>query len=182
MRLLRGCLIIGVPFGCFALALRPTKSTRMNTTLYNAMLHAHSVGRWIVLLLLLFAIINSLLAGNRPFIKSDNRLGLLLTIFSDLMLLIGIYLYFVGPRGYKIFENASMGEVMKNPAARFYAVEHIAGMLIAIILIHVGKAQARRPIGDRAKHRRTLIFYFLALLIMLVSIPWPFRAVAGGWY
>ena len=61
------------------------------------MLHAHSVGRWIVLLLLLFAIINSLLAGNRPYIKSDNRLGLLLTIYADLMLLIGIYLYFAGP-------------------------------------------------------------------------------------
>lgn len=154
----------------------------MNTSLYSAMLHAHSIGRWIVLLLLLFAIINSLLAGNRPFIKSDNRLGLLLTIFSDLMLLVGIYLYVVGPKGYKMFANSNMGDVMKDATTRFYAVEHMAGMLIAIILIHVGKAQARRPIGDRAKHRRTLIFYFLALLIILVSIPWPFRAVAGGWY
>jgi hypothetical protein len=70
----------------------------MELSFYNVMLHAHSVGRWIVLLLLLFAIINSLIAGRRPFIKSDNRLGLLLTIFSDLMLLIGIYLYVVGPR------------------------------------------------------------------------------------
>ena len=152
-------------------------------TLYNVMLHVHSVGRWIVLLLLLFAIFNSLIAGNRPFIKSDNRLGLLVTIFSDIMLLVGIYLYFVGPRGYKTFEAyGSMGAVMKDAAARFYAVEHIAGMLIAIILIHIGKAQARKPMGDRAKHRRTMIFYFLALLIILVSIPWPFRQVAGNWY
>lgn len=155
----------------------------MDISLYNAMVHAHSIGRWIVLLLLLFAIINSLLAGNRPFIKSDNRLGLLLTIFADLMLLVGIYLYFVGEKGYKIFERAGdMGAVMRDPVARFYAVEHMAGMVIAIILIHIGKAQGRRPIGDRAKHRRTLIFYFLALLIILVSIPWPFRTVAGGWY
>lgn len=156
----------------------------MDATLYNAMVHAHSIGRWIVLVLLLFAIVNSLLAGRRPFIKSDNRLGLLLTIFADLMLLIGIYLYIVGPRGYKTFEAYSnnMGALMKDSVARFYAVEHIVGMLIAIVLIHIGKAQARKPIGDRAKHRRTLLFYLLALLIILVSIPWPFRAVAGHWY
>ncbi|HEX8315735.1 MAG TPA: hypothetical protein VF609_12115 [Flavisolibacter sp.] len=155
----------------------------MDMTLYQVMLHVHSVGRWIVLLLLLFAIFNSLIAGSRPFIKSDNRLGLLVTIFSDLMLLVGIYLYFVGPRGYKIFEAyGGMGAVMKDPAARFYAVEHLAGMLIAIVLIHIGKAQARKPMSDRAKHRRTMIFYFLALLIILVSIPWPFRQVAGNWY
>ncbi|MDB5206423.1 MAG: hypothetical protein JWR72_1498 [Flavisolibacter sp.] len=157
----------------------------MDISLYNAMVHAHSIGRWIVLLLLLFAIFNSLIAGNRPFIKSDNRLGLLLTIFSDLMLLVGIYLYVVGERGYKLFAGyGSMGAVMKDAYARFYAVEHMAGMLIAIILIHIGKAQARKPIGDKAKHRRTMIFYFLALLIILVSIPWPFRAIGTGrgWY
>jgi hypothetical protein len=157
----------------------------MELSFYSVMLHAHSVGRWIVLLLLLFAIINSLIAGRRPFIKSDNRLGLLLTIFSDLMLLIGIYLYVVGPRGYKLFNApGGMSAVMKDPTARFYAVEHMVGMLIAIILIHVGKAQARKPMSDKAKHRRTMIFYFLALLIILVSIPWPFRAigVGRGWY
>ena len=155
----------------------------MDTSLYSVMVHVHSVGRWIVLLLLLFAIFNSLIAGNRPFIKSDNRLGLLVTIFADLMLLVGIYLYVVGPRGYKIFEAyGGMGAVMKDATARFYAVEHLAGMLIAIVLLHIGKAQARKPIGDRAKHKRTMIFYLLALLIILVSIPWPFRQVAGGWY
>ncbi|MDQ6609367.1 MAG: hypothetical protein M3Y85_06070 [Bacteroidota bacterium] len=156
----------------------------MDTSIYNLILHAHSVGRWIVLLLLLFAIFNSLIAGNRPFIKSDNKLGLLLTIFADLMLLIGIYLYFVGPRGFKTFAKYGndFSSLMKNAPDRFYAVEHMAGMLIAIILIHIGKAQSHRPIGDKAKHRRTLVFYLLALLIILVSIPWPFRMVAGNWY
>ena len=155
----------------------------MDTSLYSVMLHAHSVGRWIVLVLL-FAIINSLLAGNRPYIRSDNRLGLLLTIFADLMLLIGIYLYFAGPLGYKILQSAEMSAVMKDPYNRFFAVEHLAGMLIAIILIHIGKAQGKRPIGDRAKHRRTMIFYLVALLIILASIPWPFREIfqSRGWF
>lgn len=153
--------------------------------LYSVMVHVHSVGRWIVLLLLLFAIFNSLIAGRRPFIKSDAKLGLLLTIFSDIMLLIGLYLYFAGPWGYKQFGNfASFGEMMKNPAARFFAVEHQVGMLIAIVLIHIGKAQGRKAMSDAAKHRRTMIFYLLALLVILVSIPWPFRVIGAGrgWY
>jgi hypothetical protein len=154
------------------------------TSLYSAMLHAHSVGRWIVLILLLFAIINSLIAGNRPYIKSDNRLGLLLTIFADLMLLIGVYLYFAGSLGYKAIQSTGMSAVMKDPYNRFFAVEHLAGMLIAIVLMHIGKAQGRRPIGDKAKHRRTMIFYLVALLIILASIPWPFREIFAnrGWY
>jgi len=148
------------------------------------MLHTHSVGRWIVLLLLLFAIINSLLAGSRPYIRSDNRLGLLLTIFADLMLLIGVYLWFAGNNGYNLIEQNGMSAVMRSGEQRFFAIEHLAGMLIAIILIHIGKAQGKRPIGDKAKHRRTMIFYLVALLIILASIPWPFREIfqTRGWY
>ena len=160
------------------------KSIGMNTSLYSAMLHVHSVGRWIVLILLLFAILNSLIAGSRPYIRTDNRLGLLLTIAADLMLLIGIYLWFAGPWGYKLIQANGMSNVMRDSAQRFFAIEHMAGMLIAIILIHLGKAQGRKAISDRAKHRRTMIFYLLALLIILASIPWPFRTagIHSGWY
>jgi len=157
----------------------------MNTSLYDALLHIHSVGRWLVLLLLLFAIINSLIAGDRPYIRTDNRLGLLLTIAADLMLLIGIALWYFGPHGYKMIEAAGgMANAMKDPTTRFFGIEHLVGMLIAIILIHIGKAQGRKKIGDKAKHRRTLLFYFLALLIILASIPWPFREIgaASHWY
>lgn len=156
----------------------------MNNELYNVLLHLHSAGRWIVLVLLLIAIFNSAVAGNRPFIKSDNRTGLFLTIFADLQLLIGIVLWFVGSWGYKTIQQNGMSEVMSNPTTRFYVIEHLTGMLIAIILLHIGKAQARKPIGDKAKHRRTVIFYTIALIIILLSIPWPFREIGAGrgWY
>lgn len=155
----------------------------MDATLYQGLVHAHSIGRWIVLLLLLFAILNSLIAGNRPFIRTDNRLGLLLTIFADLMLLIGLALWIFGPNGYMAVKNAGSVTAL-TPQARFMALEHSVGMLIAIVLIHVGKAQARKPIGDRAKHRRTLLFYFIALLVILISVPWPFLAngAGRGWF
>src|SRR3712207_4608521 len=97
----------------------------MNSELYNVLLHLHSAGRWIVLILLLIAIFNSMVAGSRPYIRTDARTGLFLTIFTDLMLLIGIVLWFLGPWGYQTIQNRGMGEVMKDPTARFYAIEHL---------------------------------------------------------
>jgi hypothetical protein len=152
----------------------------MNSDFYNILLHLHSIGRWIVLLLLLVAIVNSMAAGRRDYRTSDARIGLFLTIFTDLMLLVGIALWFMGPWGYKTIEARGMGEVMKDSTARFYVIEHLVGMLIAVILIHVGKAQGKKNITDSAKHRRTMLFYLVALLIILASIPWPFREIGAG--
>jgi hypothetical protein len=157
----------------------------MNPDLYSFLLHLHSILRWAVLLLLLVAIFNSLVAGSRPFIRSDARTGSILVIFADVQLLLGLALWFFSSRGYKIIQQQGWSAAMKGSEVdRFFAIEHFAGMLIAIILLHIGKAQGRKAISDKAKHRRTLIFYLLALLIILVSIPWPFRQVGAGshWY
>ena len=157
----------------------------MNDGLYNALLHLHSGGRWIVLVLLLLAIFRSLAAGNKNFTHADQKLGTLLTIFADIMLLVGIYLYFAGNFGYKQFDNfESTGELMKNKLARFFAVEHISVMLIAVILLHIGKAQGKKDLPHKTKHRRTVLYYLLALLLILAMIPWPFREIFQdrGWF
>jgi hypothetical protein len=155
------------------------KATKMD--LYNALLHVHSVGRWILLLILLIAIFRSLAAGNKNFTHSDQRVGLFLTIVADIMLLIGIYLYFVGSWGYKQIEiHGGMGEAMREPTARFFAVEHLVGMLIAIVLLHIGKAQGKKDLPHHIKHRRTAIYYIIALLVIVASIPWPFREIGAG--
>lgn len=154
--------------------------------MYNFLLHLHSIGRWIVLLLLVIAIFNSLVAGKRPWIRTDARTGTILVIFADLMLVIGLVQWYWGPKGYNFIEASGMSAVMKDSYQRFFAIEHIAGMLIAIILIHIGKAQARKSIPDKSKHRRTMLFYLIALIIILAMIPWPFRqigmAAGSSWF
>jgi hypothetical protein len=147
----------------------------MNTGL----LHLHSVLRWVILLLLLVAVLRHLTAGRRPFNAGDRRVGLFLLITADIMLIIGLYQWYVSPLGLPSLQDNSFSAIMKSRTARFWAVEHIAGMLIAIILIHVGRAQARKAIADVSKHRRVLTFFLLALLIILISIPWPFRQGIG---
>jgi hypothetical protein len=157
----------------------------MNADMYSFLLHLHSVGRWLVLILLIVAIFNSMVAGSRPFIRSDARTGTILVIFADLMFLIGVGLWFSNPKGlgYQSFKTHTFSEVMNNSYLRFFGIEHISMMLIAIILLHIGKAQGKKAISDKAKHTRTLVFYLLALLLIMISIPWPFRAALGGhWY
>jgi len=147
----------------------------------DVLVAAHSGGRWLLLLLLLVAIFRSATAGNRNFTKQDQTVGLFLMIVTDLMLLIGIVLYFAGNWGTQQITNlGGMGEVMKNPVARFFSVEHLVGMLIAIVLIHIGKAQGKKNAPHKTKHRRTFIYYLLALIIIIASIPWPIREIGEG--
>lgn len=154
----------------------------MNDGMYTGLLHLHSFGRYILLLLLLIVFFRSMTAGNRPFTAGDKRLGLFTMTVADIMLLVGLIQWYAGNWGYKQIEahGGSMGELMKDPVPRFFAIEHFAGMIIAIILIHIGRGYAKKNIPDKTKHIRTVVFFGLALLIILISIPWPFRAVGAG--
>lgn len=148
--------------------------------MYTGMLHLHSFGRWVVLILLLVAIFKHLSAAGRAYTKGDARISLFLMIATDLMLLVGIYLWAAGPWGLQLIQANGMAGVMGDAVSRFYAVEHQVGMILAIALIHIGKAQGKKNLPDASKHRRTAIFYIIALLVILVSIPWPFREVGEG--
>ena len=146
----------------------------------KGLLHLHSLLRWVILILLLVALYKSFADRNKAFTSGHRKTGLFLMIFSDIMLLIGLYQWFAGPVGLKMIQANGMGAVMKNPVARFFAVEHLIGMLIAIILIHIGYSYSKKNIPDTQKHKRVLVFFGLALLIILISIPWPFRFVGEG--
>jgi membrane protein DedA with SNARE-associated domain len=72
---------------------------------------------------------------------------------------------------------------MKIPLFRFYGLEHFAGMLIAVILITIGYSKSKRAKTATEKFKPIKIFYLIGLIIILASIPWPFRANLGGaWF
>lgn len=152
--------------------------------MYNAILHLHSGLRWVVLILLLVVVYRSLTAGKRPFNDMDRKYGLFTMIVCDIMLLIGVYQWLAGGWGLSSFQHQDMKAVMQNATMRFFAIEHPIGMLIAIIMVHIGKSYAKKTIPDPVKHKRTLLFFGLALLIILISLPWPFReaGVGRGWF
>ena len=147
--------------------------------------HLHSGLRWIVLILALLAIVKAFMGMQKKstFTNSDNKIGLMLISFMDIQLIIGLVLYVFGPLGFKNIQNMG-GEVMKNPYTRFFAMEHLVGMLIAIVVFHVGRSKSKKAIDDASKHKKAFIFYLIGLLIILASIPWPFKAgfEGIGWF
>jgi hypothetical protein len=148
-------------------------------SMYRGLLDAHNILRWIVLIFLLLSIFRNMTAGNVPFDKKDKAFGLPLLISAHLTFLIGVYQWVVGPWGLKVIQANGMGAVMKDAVMRFWAVEHPVTMLIAIILITIGYGQRKSRHTSRVQRRRTLIYYFLALVALLLAIPWPFREVIG---
>ena len=147
--------------------------------MYQGLLHLHNLGRWIVIILLLVAIFKSLngMSGNKAFTNGDKKTGLFLMISAHIMLLIGLYQWFVR-MGLPIIQANGMKAVMQNPVLRFWAVEHMMGMLIGIILITIGRGSAKKNISDVEKHKRSFWFYLIAFIIIVASVPWPFREVA----
>lgn len=140
--------------------------------------HLHNFLRWFVLLFALWTIIKTMggLGGGRQFTKSDKRPALLLMITADIQLLLGLVLY-VGKDWFKVLTSG--GGFMKMPALRFWAMEHMLGMLIAIILIHIGYASIKKDITDAAKFKKVFWFTLIALIIIFITIPWPFREIVG---
>ena len=134
--------------------------------MYTGLLHTHSLLRYLVLILLLAVIVKSFLgySNKQTFGKADNLLGLSLFSVTHTQLLIGLILYFVSP-----FVQFS-GGVMKDPTLRYYTVEHIAMMIIAIVFITLARTTSKKMSDGAARHKRMLIFNSIALLIILVTI------------
>ncbi|HEX6914157.1 MAG TPA: hypothetical protein VF145_02880 [Chitinophagaceae bacterium] len=147
--------------------------------MYQGLLHTHNLLRWVILIFLLLSIFRQISAGSQPFGKRDKGFGLPLLIAAHLTLLIGLYQWAVGEWGLALIQKYGMGEVMKDSVTRFWAVEHPLMMIIAIILITIGYGQRKSRHTARIQRRRTLIYYFLALVAIVLAVPWPFREVIG---
>ncbi len=130
------------------------------------LLALHSLNRFVLLILLLAMIGKSLMGwlNKTPFEKADDKLSLFLFISNNTQLLLGLILYFVSP--IVIFSVASM----KDAVARYWLVEHSAGMLIAIVLISLGRILSKKLSDSTAKHKRLFVYNIVALLVIIIII------------
>jgi hypothetical protein len=136
--------------------------------------HAHSGFRWIVLALLITVIVKAFSKNKagESMNAEDKKLPLYTFIASHIQLLIGLILYFISP--YVVFAADTMKDSMK----RFYTVEHILLMVIAIALITIGYIKAK----NSSSWKPVFTYYLIALILILISIPWPFRNLGGSWF
>jgi len=140
------------------------------------LVHAHSGLRWLVLGLLIFAIYNAL-AGKKSYDKKDKMINLFAMVSLHIQLLLGLILYYTSG-------NVSFMEGwMKNPITRFYGMEHLLGMLLAIVIVTIGRKMAEKKESPEEKNKKILVWYTIGLVLIIASIPWPFReALNGSWF
>jgi phosphoglycerol transferase MdoB-like AlkP superfamily enzyme len=126
----------------------------------------HSTLRYFILVFLLILLFRSFQGWQKKseFTSTDNKVSLWLFILTHSQLLIGLILYFISPL--VIFDGASM----KNSVARYWLVEHMSMMLLAVVLITLARTTSKKMTDAVAKHKRLFIFNLIALIIILGAI------------
>ena len=150
--------------------------------MYDALIAAHSWIRWAVLLLGIYAFVRSAASRftRRPWTPADDAAGRWFVISVDLQVLVGLLLYFFFS-SFTMSAWRDMAGAMADDVIRFWAVEHTIGMLVATAFVHVGRVKVRKAADSPRKHFLAAIFFGLALVLMLVSIPWPFGSIDRPW-
>jgi hypothetical protein len=141
--------------------------------MYEILLFAHSWFRWITLILFAVILFNSLqgMSGGKEYLKKDKTLTTSLVGTLHLQLLIGLLLYFVySPITTTAMENMKMA--MKVGAVRYWAVEHISIMIVAVIVAQIGSIRVKKTSVDKKKFKLQAIFFSIALILILSRIPW----------
>ena len=134
----------------------------------------HSLFRWLVLRSLIFAIYRAYSGwfSKRSFTKFDSGVRHWTASIAHIQLTIGIWLYFISPIVSYFLSNLSGAIHERTP--RFFGIEHSSMMLLAVIIISIGSAKAKRRTVDLEKFKTMAIWYSTGLLIIVANIPWSF--------
>jgi len=146
--------------------------------MYNGMLHAHSGFRWLVIIFLVIAILKSFAGwfGKKEYNKGDNMIALMLLSVTHLQLIFGIVMYFISPK------VMSMGAAMKDPTLRFWTLEHGSTMLIAIVLITLGRVLSKKAATSELKFKKGALYFTAALVLILWAGLIKSNMLGGGMF
>jgi hypothetical protein len=110
------------------------------------------------------------------FSKADSLVAVLTVRLSHIQLLVGAILYFVSSK--VMFDK----EAMASSVIRFFTVEHITIMLVAIACLTIGNIKAKKVSEDKQKAKLIFLWFLAAVVLILAAIPWPFRGLGSGWF
>ena len=139
--------------------------------MYSIILQAHHWIAFIALALLAYATINGAIGSNseKVFDDSHRKINLFALISTHIMLLLGLVLLAISPVAQTAF--ADMGAAMKDGAVRKAIVEHPSMNIIAAVLVTIGNAKSKKAIGNGRKFKVSMIFFGLALILILSRLP-----------
>ncbi len=132
----------------------------------TGLIHAHSGLRYLIFLVLIIVLVKSImnLAGKKEWAAGDTKLTMILMASTHLQLLLGFIMYLF------VFQYYHLMGDMDDPISRWKAVEHMATMVIFVILVSVLHIVNKKP-NKKNKNRRALILAISAIITGLSGIP-----------
>jgi hypothetical protein len=140
---------------------------------YPTVLSVHSWLRWAALILGAIATFNAFRCrGDRAEPARGQRWDWLFMLTLDLQALFGLLLYF----GFSPFTRAAMNNVqmaVRDPGLRFWAITHVATMIVALVAVRAGRVFAMGSATSRSRRNGRCICFAIAVLAMTAGVPWP---------
>ena len=142
--------------------------------MYPTLLATHSLVRWMVLAALLIALCcaYSGWVAKRRFTRFDNVIRHWTATIAHIQFILGVWLYVISPFSNHFLQG--FPQTVHERDFRFFGMEHSLMMFIAIVLVTIGSAKAKRKAVDHDKFKAMAIWFTIGLLIILASIPWAF--------
>ncbi len=141
--------------------------------MFPILLTIHSINRWLVLILILlsvftaaFYLISRKKEGNFNSLPYQPASSL-----AQLQLVLGIILYFKSPLTLTFIKNIEASLAFAD--ITFFGLFHSAIMFVSVIIIQIGVSKAKREEESTRRNKIILVWYSVALLLILIAIPWP---------
>lgn len=147
--------------------------------MYPILLPLHSMFRWLVLIVLLFAIFRAYRGKFKkaPFSNFDNAMRKITVKVVQIQFCIGFGLYLLSPVVRYFLNNFK--EAVHLREIRFFGMEHITVMIIAVTVITIGSDKINKTSDDLQKYKTMAIWFTIGLLLILTSIPWSFSPLTS---
>ena len=132
--------------------------------MYEFLLKSHSGLRYLVLLVAIIVVVKSIIGwfGNNSYTKFDKIIAPAYVGLMHLQLLLGILLYLV----FSPFIRFQMSE----PLYRYWSVEHISLMVLAVVAAQVGRTISKKSNDAQVKFRFQTIFFGISILLVFVAL------------
>ena len=117
------------------------------------------------------------MAAGRAFSKTDDAVRHWTATIAHVQLLLGMALYVSSPVVKANFASLRQTGFTLNDA--FFTVLHPLLMLVAVVLVTIGSALAKRRLTAPEQFKTMLWWFGIALLSIFLFIPWPFSPLAN---
>ncbi len=147
----------------------------------TGLVHLHNLLRWVILILLILSIVKSYSGwkGRKSFSEGDRKTWLFTMIAAHTTLVLGLYQWLAGRIGIITTELPEGTSFMKEKVYRFFWMEHPLLMIVSIVLITLGYGMSKKAVSDEVKYKKAFTYFIIALILILIGIPWPFRELIG---